>query len=99
MKVLSPGLMRYRNARYATLLCQFGFGEGKREAAKFIMRRCEERSHWCTRGEVRMESGRELGVLLRWVGHAALIGDMRNAYKILARKSERKRPLGRHKRR
>jgi hypothetical protein len=32
---------------------------------------------------------------MRWTGHAACIGEMRNSYIILVRKSEAKRPLGR----
>jgi hypothetical protein len=32
---------------------------------------------------------------MRWVGHIAHMGEMRNVYKILVRKPERKRPLGR----
>jgi hypothetical protein len=32
---------------------------------------------------------------MRWVGHVACMGEMRNAYNILFRKRERKRPLGR----
>jgi hypothetical protein len=32
---------------------------------------------------------------VRWVGHVACMGGMRNAYKILVRKSEEKRPFGR----
>jgi hypothetical protein len=32
---------------------------------------------------------------MRWVGHVARMGAMRNAYNILVRKSEGKRPLGR----
>jgi hypothetical protein len=35
----------------------------------------------------------------RWAGHVARIGTTRNVYKILVRKPERKRPLGRPKRR
>jgi hypothetical protein len=31
---------------------------------------------------------------MRWVGHVAHMGEMRNAYKILVGKSEGKRPLG-----
>jgi hypothetical protein len=34
-----------------------------------------------------------------WTGHVALMGSMRNVYKILVGKSGRKRPLGRHRRR
>jgi hypothetical protein len=34
-----------------------------------------------------------------WAGHVALLGGMRNAYKILVGKSEQKRPLGRPRRR
>jgi hypothetical protein len=34
---------------------------------------------------------------MRWVGHVAWIGEMKNAY-ILVGKSERKRPLGRPRR-
>jgi hypothetical protein len=30
---------------------------------------------------------------MRWVGHVAYMGEMRNAYKILVRKPEWKRPL------
>jgi len=30
---------------------------------------------------------------MRWVGHVAWIGEMRNAYSILVGKSEEKRPL------
>jgi hypothetical protein len=32
---------------------------------------------------------------VRWVGHVACMGEMRSAYKMLLRKSEGKRPLGR----
>jgi hypothetical protein len=32
---------------------------------------------------------------MRWVGHAARIGEKRNAYRILLGKPEGKRPLGR----
>jgi len=32
---------------------------------------------------------------MRWVGHVACTGEMRNVYKILVGKSEGKRPLGR----
>jgi hypothetical protein len=32
---------------------------------------------------------------MMWVGYAACMGEMRNVYKILFRKSEGKRPLGR----
>jgi hypothetical protein len=32
---------------------------------------------------------------MRWVGHIACMGAMGNPYKILVRKSEGKRPLGR----
>jgi len=35
---------------------------------------------------------------MRWVRHVAQMGIMRNAYSILVRKSEVKRPLGRPKR-
>jgi len=31
---------------------------------------------------------------MKWAGHAARIGDMRNLYKILVGKPEWKRPLG-----
>jgi hypothetical protein len=36
---------------------------------------------------------------MRWIGHAARIGEKRNAYKILVGKPEGKRLLGRPKRR
>jgi hypothetical protein len=36
---------------------------------------------------------------IRWSGHVALMGDMRNAYNILVGKPERKRPPGRPRRR
>jgi hypothetical protein len=36
---------------------------------------------------------------IRWVGHVARMGYMRNAYKIFGRKPEGKRPLGIFKRR
>jgi hypothetical protein len=36
---------------------------------------------------------------MRWVRYLARMGDMRNGYKILVRKPEGKRPLGRHKHR
>jgi hypothetical protein len=32
---------------------------------------------------------------MRWAGHVAFMGEIRNAYKILGEKSERNRPLGR----
>jgi hypothetical protein len=31
---------------------------------------------------------------MRWAGHAARMGEKRNAYRILVRKPEGKRPLG-----
>jgi hypothetical protein len=36
---------------------------------------------------------------MRWAGHVARMGAMTNAYRILVGKPERKRPLGRQKRR
>jgi hypothetical protein len=36
---------------------------------------------------------------MRWVGHVAWIGEMRNAYSILVGKPEGKRPLERSRRR
>jgi hypothetical protein len=33
---------------------------------------------------------------VRWAGHAPRMREMRNVYKVLLRKSERKSPLGRH---
>jgi hypothetical protein len=36
---------------------------------------------------------------LRWVGHVACKGEMRNAYNVLVGKLEGKRPLGRPRRR
>jgi hypothetical protein len=36
---------------------------------------------------------------MRWAGHAAHMGEMRNAYKILTRNPEGKRPLGRYRHR
>jgi hypothetical protein len=32
---------------------------------------------------------------MKWVGHAACMGEIRNAYKMLVRKPDRKRPLRR----
>jgi hypothetical protein len=36
---------------------------------------------------------------MRWAGHAARMGENRNAYRILMRRPEGKRPLGRTRRR
>jgi hypothetical protein len=36
--------------------------------------------------------------IMRWMGHAASMGEMKNAFKILIGISERKRPLGRPRR-
>jgi hypothetical protein len=36
---------------------------------------------------------------MRWAGHVARIGEKRNAYRLLMRKPEGKRPLGRPRRR
>jgi hypothetical protein len=36
---------------------------------------------------------------MRWTGHAARMGEKRNAYRILVGKPEGKRPLGRSRRR
>jgi hypothetical protein len=33
---------------------------------------------------------------MRWIGHVAHMGEMKNAYSISVRKLEGKRPLGRH---
>jgi hypothetical protein len=37
--------------------------------------------------------------VMRWVGHVELIGEERKMYKVLVRNPERKRPLGRSRRR
>jgi hypothetical protein len=34
---------------------------------------------------------------MRWAGHAARMGEKRNAYRILVGKPEGRRPLGRHR--
>jgi len=34
---------------------------------------------------------------MRWTGHVAYMGDMRNMYNVLVGKSEGRRPLGRHR--
>jgi hypothetical protein len=36
---------------------------------------------------------------MRWAGHVARIGEKRNAYRLLVGKPQRKRPLGRPRRR
>jgi hypothetical protein len=36
---------------------------------------------------------------MRWAGHIARMGEKRNAYRILVGRPERKRPLGRTRRR
>jgi hypothetical protein len=36
---------------------------------------------------------------MRWAGHVARMGEKRNMYRLLVGKSERKRPLGRPRRR
>jgi hypothetical protein len=36
---------------------------------------------------------------MRWAGHVARMGEKRNAYRILVRKPEGRRPLGRQRRR
>jgi len=36
---------------------------------------------------------------MRWAGHVARMGERRGVYRILVGKPERKRPLGRHRRR
>ena len=38
-------------------------------------------------------------IRIRWVGHVARMGEIRGAYRVLVRKPERKRPLGRPRRR
>jgi hypothetical protein len=37
--------------------------------------------------------------MVRWVGHVAFMGEIRNACNILVRKAEGKRPLGKPRRR
>jgi hypothetical protein len=46
-------------------------------------------------GVIRMIKSRRM----RWTGHVARMGATRNAYRILVRNPERKRPLGRQRRR
>jgi hypothetical protein len=36
---------------------------------------------------------------MRWAGHVARMGEVRSVYKVLVGKPERKRPLGRPRRR
>jgi hypothetical protein len=36
---------------------------------------------------------------MKWAGHVARMGEMRNAYRLLVRKPEGRRPLGRQRRR
>jgi hypothetical protein len=38
-------------------------------------------------------------IRLRWAGHVAYIGEKRDVYKVLVRKHEGKRPLGKPRRR
>jgi hypothetical protein len=45
--------------------------------------------------EIRMIKSRRM----KWAGHVARMGEMRNAYRILVGKPEGKRPLGRPRRR
>jgi hypothetical protein len=45
---------------------------------------------YCSQNITRMIKSR----MTRWAGHVACMGEVRNAYKILARESEGKRPLG-----
>jgi len=51
----------------------------------------------CTRHQIVL--GRFKSRRMRWAGHAACMGEIRNAYKILVGKSEGKRPRGRPRRR
>jgi len=40
---------------------------------------------------------RVIKLRMRWTGHVAYMGDMRNMYNVLVGKSEGRRPLGRHR--
>jgi hypothetical protein len=51
----------------------------------------------CTRHQIVF--GRFKSRRMRWAGHAACMGERRNAYTILVGKSEGKRPRGRPRRR
>jgi hypothetical protein len=44
---------------------------------------------------IKIMKGRRIG----WAGHVARMGEKRNAYRLLVRKPEEKRPLGRMRRR
>ena len=49
----------------------------------------------CSPNIVRMIKSRRM----RWVGHVASMGERRGIYRVLVRKPERKRPLGKPRRR
>jgi hypothetical protein len=49
---------------------------------------------YCSPGIIRMIKSRRM----RWAGHVAQMGEMRNAYRILVEKQEGKRPLARPRR-
>jgi hypothetical protein len=56
----------------------------------------EERNNFYTSANmIRVIKSRRM----KWAGHVAYMGEMRNEYKILVRKPEEKRPLGRRRRR
>jgi hypothetical protein len=50
---------------------------------------------YCSPSIIRMIKSRRM----RWAGHVARMGEKRNAYRILVGMPERKRPLGRPRRR
>jgi hypothetical protein len=55
----------------------------------------ERHNLYCSLNIIRMIKPRSM----RWTGHAARMEEKRNAYRILVGKPERKRPLGRPRRR
>jgi len=50
---------------------------------------------YCSHNIVRVIKSRRM----RWAGHVARMGERRGVYRVLVRKPEGKRPLGRHRRR
>jgi hypothetical protein len=68
----------------------FGFKRKKVSGGRRILYNEELRNLYASPNIIRMIKSRRM----RWGGHISRMGEMKNAYKILVRKAEGKRPLG-----
>jgi hypothetical protein len=76
-------------------MCNFGAHGKLTQSAEYALAQDMYRSSYTSPSIIRIIKSRRM----RWAGHVARIGKKSNVYRLLVRKPEGKRPLGRPRRR